>query len=267
MGENVTGLAGDAHAQNCLNCGAKIAREYCGNCGQHAHIHHNMGAILHDLMHGVLHLDGAFLRTLPMLFFKPGRLTRNYIDGQRKKYMSPIGMFLFAFFLLFICNSYVFKGDSNFVGQAVDGIKSANLEQTIDKIAEEKKILEKERLKALEERKVEIDKEIKILDNARDNITPLEEVSGFKEEKITIKGDPEATILTKKIVAKINNNPELMFYKIKSGFYKFPWIYCYPCHLCGLSRLHCAPPVARIFTSIAFLSPIPSHLCVCFWWC
>lgn len=36
-----------------------------------------------------------------MLAFQPGRLTREYIDGRRASYVSPLALFLFSVFLLF----------------------------------------------------------------------------------------------------------------------------------------------------------------------
>ena len=41
------------------------------------------------------------MRTLPMLAWKPGELTRRYIDGQRARFVSPIALFLFCVFLMF----------------------------------------------------------------------------------------------------------------------------------------------------------------------
>src|SRR5450830_908256 len=40
-------------------------------------------------------------RTLPLLVIQPGRLTRNYIEGKRIRYVSPLALFLFMVFLMF----------------------------------------------------------------------------------------------------------------------------------------------------------------------
>lgn len=86
---------------SCLNCGTRLTGPYCSNCGQAAHLHRTFGAFLHDVAHGVLHFDGKTWRTLPMLALHPGRLTRDYIDGHRARYVSPMALFLFAVFLMF----------------------------------------------------------------------------------------------------------------------------------------------------------------------
>lgn len=85
----------------CLNCGAVLDGPYCRMCGQKGHVHRTISAIGHDLIHSVLHLDGKFWRTLPLLAWRPGELTRRYVHGERAKFVSPLGMFLFAIFLMF----------------------------------------------------------------------------------------------------------------------------------------------------------------------
>ena len=47
----------------------------------------------------MLHFEGKVWRTLPLLAWQPGRLTREYMDGRRACYVSPIAMFLFVVFL------------------------------------------------------------------------------------------------------------------------------------------------------------------------
>ena len=62
-------------------------------------------AFFHDLLHGVLHFEGKIWRTLPMLAWRPGELTRRYIDGERASFVSPIALFLFSVFLMFAVGS------------------------------------------------------------------------------------------------------------------------------------------------------------------
>src|SRR5436305_11805573 len=97
------GEAADGHTDErvCLNCGTALAGPYCAQCGQHAHVHRTLAAFFHDFAHGVLHFEGKIWRTLPLLAWKPGELTRRYIDGQRASFVSPIALFLFCVFLMF----------------------------------------------------------------------------------------------------------------------------------------------------------------------
>ncbi|MEL6877551.1 MAG: DUF3667 domain-containing protein [Pseudomonadota bacterium] len=85
----------------CLNCGATMTSPHCPQCGQKRDVHRSIATIGHDIIHGVLHLDGKLWRTLPMLIAKPGKLTRRYINGERAKFVSPMAMFLFSVFAMF----------------------------------------------------------------------------------------------------------------------------------------------------------------------
>ena len=93
--------SGHTHETACLNCGTPLTGTYCATCGQHGHVHRTLTAFFHDFAHGVLHFDGKLWRTLPLLAWKPGELTRRYIDGQRASFISPMALFLFSVFLMF----------------------------------------------------------------------------------------------------------------------------------------------------------------------
>ena len=81
---------GHTHETNCLNCGTPLVGDFCHACGQHAHVHRTLRAFFHDFVRGVLNFEGKIWRTLPLLAWKPGVLTRRYIDGQRATFVSPI---------------------------------------------------------------------------------------------------------------------------------------------------------------------------------
>lgn len=85
----------------CLNCRTPLIGPHCHQCGQEAHLHRTVSAFLHDLLHGALHLEGKTWRTLPELLLRPGQLTRRYIDGERRRFVSPMGLFLFSIFMMF----------------------------------------------------------------------------------------------------------------------------------------------------------------------
>ena len=86
---------------DCLNCGATLAGEFCHACGQPSHISRKLADVGHDFLHGVLHFDTKAWKTLPLLFFRPGTLTRRYILGERARFIGPVALFLFTVFLMF----------------------------------------------------------------------------------------------------------------------------------------------------------------------
>lgn len=85
----------------CLNCGAALAGPFCSQCGQNAHPHRKLTHVFEEFLHGLLHFDTKAWRTLPMVAFRPGTLTRNFVYGKRARYISPIALFLFTIFLMF----------------------------------------------------------------------------------------------------------------------------------------------------------------------
>lgn len=101
-----TAHAGEKYDE-CPNCGSASLGHYCPECGQHVHVARSVKDILHEAVHGVLHLDGKFWRTLPKLIFKPGELTRDYVEGKRARYVAPFGIFLFTVFAMYFTFAFV----------------------------------------------------------------------------------------------------------------------------------------------------------------
>jgi hypothetical protein len=96
----------DAH-HRCANCDALLAGNFCANCGQQAHVHRSLLHVGEEFLHGITHFDGKTWQTLPMLLFRPGRLTRDYIMGKRARYIAPVPLFLLVVFLMFFVFSFV----------------------------------------------------------------------------------------------------------------------------------------------------------------
>lgn len=103
--ERPTGEAGEAH-HCCSDCGAEASGKFCSNCGQPTHVHRSLLHLGEELLHGVMHFDGRIWRTLPLLAFNPGRLTREWIQGKRTRYVSPLAIFLFTLFVMFFGISF-----------------------------------------------------------------------------------------------------------------------------------------------------------------
>jgi hypothetical protein len=100
-GAGEAGADGHTHEQNCLNCGKPLAGPYCSDCGQKAHVHRSLRAFMGDFVAGLVNFEGKFWRTLPMLAWQPGEMTRRYIAGERARFISPIALYLFTVFAMF----------------------------------------------------------------------------------------------------------------------------------------------------------------------
>lgn len=89
----------------CDNCGARVPDKYCGNCGQR--LEPPLQSVWHFIQiatEDVTHADSRVWRTLAALLFKPGFLTRQFLDGRRASYLPPVRLYLVlsvVFFLWF----------------------------------------------------------------------------------------------------------------------------------------------------------------------
>lgn len=92
---------GHFHERDCLNCGTRLTGAYCHQCGQKAHLHRTLRSLAGDFLQGLFNFEGKIWRTLPMLVWRPGEMTRRYIAGERARYVSPVAIYLFTVFLMF----------------------------------------------------------------------------------------------------------------------------------------------------------------------
>lgn len=112
--EKPAGKAGEHHGV-CSDCGAETGGNFCANCGQPTHVHRSLLHLGEELMHGVMHFDARIWRTLPLLWLNPGRLTREWVEGKRTRYVSPLAMFLFTLFVMFFALSFMPQYESRVV--------------------------------------------------------------------------------------------------------------------------------------------------------
>jgi hypothetical protein len=107
IGSSLTegGHGAQDHDAQCANCGTSLTGRYCSVCGQRGAVHRSLLHLLEEFFHGLLHFDGKIWRTLPLLFVRPGALTRRYVQGQRVRFVSPIALFFFSVFLMFFAVS------------------------------------------------------------------------------------------------------------------------------------------------------------------
>ncbi len=244
--------AEDAAHEACRNCGATLSGPFCARCGQAAHIHRSLLSLGHDILHGVFHFEGRIWRTLPQLFFHPGRLTRRYIDGERAKFVSPMALFLFTVFLMFAVFSFtggallddsgVEDGANVVTGNFKSGNQSA-IEATDEKLATLREQLEAPDLSV--DKRADLARQISELESARGvmealasgdwgRIAEIEKEQKEKASKAQAKaptsnannvnlGWPALDRRLSQGLKQVNENPSLLIYKLKTNGYKFSW--------------------------------------------
>ncbi|GEP52339.1 hypothetical protein FNO01nite_30110 [Flavobacterium noncentrifugens] len=74
----------------CLNCSEETFKNYCANCGQKTDTHRIKikHFLLHDVLHGVWHLEKGILFTIKETFVRPGQAALDYIGGKRIRYYN-----------------------------------------------------------------------------------------------------------------------------------------------------------------------------------
>ncbi|MCH8616376.1 DUF3667 domain-containing protein [Sphingomonas sp. SM33] len=211
------GRKGDGHTHEsaCLNCGTQLSGEFCYVCGQRAHVHRSLSAFFHDLLHGVFHFEGKIWTTLPMLIWKPGQLTRGYIDGQRARYVSPIALFLFCVFLMFAVVSATGLGEIPEQVKADVATQVKDHEATLTRQQAERAQREK-----ADRSTVGIDAEIAQTRRELDGLKRLQ-ARGIEGSAVQVSDDMPGWF--RSAVEHALKNPELVLYKLKSNAYKFSW--------------------------------------------
>lgn len=90
-GINITGV----EIKKCKNCGSVVSGKFCSECGQRTDTKRFTAMnMIHDFMHGFLHIDNVLGLTLKKLLTNPGKTLRDYLYGKRIRYANPFTMIL-----------------------------------------------------------------------------------------------------------------------------------------------------------------------------
>jgi hypothetical protein len=234
--EPEAGEGGHEGPGNCLNCGATLTGPYCQMCGQKGHVHRTLGAFWHDLAHSVLHFEGKIWRTLPMLAWRPGELTRRYIAGERARFVSPMALFLFSVFLMFAVFNAIGGpfGTANNARAASEAARDIQREMTAldPRIAG----LERQRraLAAVGRPVDAVDARLASLRRERLAIATAQQVTGARapagrgRDGRVVTNWSDLTVDTpwpwlNRAAEHVQENPSLFAYKLQSSAYKFSW--------------------------------------------
>lgn len=225
-GKEPVGSDGHFAERTCLNCGTGLVGHFCHECGQQGHLHRTLGAFGHDFLHGVLHFEGKIWKTLPMLAWRPGDVTRRYIHGERAKFVSPLALFLFSVFLMF--------GVISLVGghlEVPEGMESNPTEKVAAGVAQGKN--------GLEAALADIDAKIKAAEAKGEDTSELKKeraavagVTDFVGAPVAVGGNDGKQIANIKTgwarldhgIKKANENPGLLLYKLQASAYKYSWM-------------------------------------------
>ena len=211
------GADGHTHEKNCLNCGKPLAGPYCSDCGQRAHVHRSLRAFMGDFVAGLLNFEGKFWRTLPMLAWHPGEMTRRYIAGERARFISPIALYLFTVFAMFAV--------LNFNGTLSSGGEGAQSQIKTEMARDQAKLvkLEAERKDAIGSKEDLEDLDRQIAKRKEDIVGAQQALTGIK---IATSGqvDKETPNWIRPFVENARDNPEAVSLKVQEAASKYSWL-------------------------------------------
>lgn len=86
----------------CLNCGEELRGHFCAACGQRSvPANPTVAEFAGDVWQELSGYDGRIAATFRNLL-QPGRLTVDYLQGRRARYLSPVRLYLIASVLYFL---------------------------------------------------------------------------------------------------------------------------------------------------------------------
>ncbi len=211
-------VGADGHTQekNCPNCGTPLTGPYCAACGQKAHVHRSLRGFFQDFIQGLFNFEGKIWRTLPMLAWRPGEMTRRYIAGERARFISPVALYLFTVFAMFAV--------LNFTGAIDPDAESFKAELKEEIAADQKALakLEAERTAAAAAKQDLADLDRKIARRKEDIADSQKIVTG--EAFVSGEFDPDTPAWVRPLIEDAQENPALLSLKVQEAASKYSWL-------------------------------------------
>ncbi len=104
----------------CLNCEQPISDydNFCSNCGQvNDELPLSIKQFVSEFFSGFFSFDTRFFNTFVPLLFKPGKVSRDYVEGKRRRYVNPFQLYLHVTIVFFLIQGLF---------SALDGYKIAD---------------------------------------------------------------------------------------------------------------------------------------------
>lgn len=93
----------DTSARQCDNCYTTLQGDFCHQCGQEKKSYiRNVTGVVTEFFGEFSNWDTRLWRTLVPLWFRPGYLSRRYVQGQRVPYVPPLRLYFFTSVLAFL---------------------------------------------------------------------------------------------------------------------------------------------------------------------
>lgn len=121
---------GDGSDKVCRNCATELAGEFCHACGQSSRsLRRPFWHLVKESIETLFLMDGRLAQTIPALMVYPGRVSRDYLNGQRARFIPPFRLYVFASLVFFVVMPLVMgQGDFSLPGSSGLGAAREQLE-------------------------------------------------------------------------------------------------------------------------------------------
>ena len=130
----------------CHNCHTILSLEnnFCPHCGQENHdLKVPIGHLAFEVFEGFTHFDTKFYNTMRAIFTSPGKITKDFLEGRRGRYVPPVRLYFLISFVFFLgLGSAVDLALEN-TTSILNGFKDAFTVKREDKTVKPKKEVEK----------------------------------------------------------------------------------------------------------------------------
>ena len=89
----------------CHNCHTVLSLEnnFCSHCGQENHdLKVPIGHLAFEVFEGFTHFDTKFYNTMRAIFTSPGKITKDFLEGRRGRYVPPVRLYFLISFVFFL---------------------------------------------------------------------------------------------------------------------------------------------------------------------
>lgn len=89
----------------CHNCHTVLSPEtnFCPHCGQENHdLKVPIGHLVFEVFEGFTHFDTKFYNTMQAIFLSPGKITKDFLEGRRGRYVPPVRLYFLISFIFFL---------------------------------------------------------------------------------------------------------------------------------------------------------------------
>ena len=127
------GNGAPAGGRTCPNCGRGRAGSFCSHCGQSDRNYaRSLGSVALEFLREIFELDSRIFRTLRLLLFRPGGLTKEFSRNRRASLVSPVRLYIFASFAFFLTLSLARDFDETATAGMTDGATDETAEVQTD---------------------------------------------------------------------------------------------------------------------------------------